>query len=384
MTYGRGFVALLLLCWGCSSQKKVAEAPRLPTANPAAVSKLSQGVEAATTPDGKRRAIGLFEDAVRVDGKLWEARYNLGLLYADAGNLAAAERELSEAQRLSPDAEDVAIALSEVRRRRSDPASAIDALEAFVRQHPEATVAPVALMAALREGGRVDQAIELSHRVLVRRSSDPYVLAELALSHLERGEVDTAEILVREALKADAKSAVAERTAGLIALKQGDDAGAFQHFARATELDPNDTTARLNIATVLLLAGVYDRAATQFRAVHEADGEDVSATLGLAAALRGQAKKDDVTAYAAVEKLLLEVLDKQPDNLAATFNLAALYAGPQKRPQDAAPLLRRFLDNAPKTHPARPEAEKLLGGGTPAAPPAAAAAPADAPKRTAK
>jgi tetratricopeptide (TPR) repeat protein len=373
-----GLCCALLL--GCASTKKVQEAPRLPAANPVAVSKLSQGVEAASASDGRKRAIGLLEEAVKADGALWEARYNLGLLYADGGNLAAAERELTEAQKLAPDAEDVAIALSEVRRRQGDPTSAIQALDGFVQRHPEATVAPVALMAALREGGRIDAAIELAHRVLVKHSRDPYVLAELALAHLDRGEVDTAEILVHEALKADAKSAVAERTAGLIALKQGDDALSFQHFARATELDPNDTTARLNIATVLLQAGVYDRAAKEFRAAHEADPEDVAATLGLAAALRGQAKKDDANAFAQVEKLLLQVLDKQPDNLSATFNLALLYSGPLKRPKDAMALFQRFLDNAPKSHPARADAEKALAAGgdqaASASAPAAAAPPA--------
>ena len=42
---------------------------------------------------------------------------------------------------------------------------------------------------------------------------------------------------------------------------------AFGHFAKATELDPNDTAAGLNTATVLLQAGVYDRAEKHFRAV---------------------------------------------------------------------------------------------------------------------
>ena len=36
------------------------------------------------------------------------------------------------------------------------------------------------------------------------------------------------------------------------ALKKGDDAIAFQHFAKASEIDPKDTTARLNIGTVLI------------------------------------------------------------------------------------------------------------------------------------
>lgn len=375
------WLSLGLTLLACGGSRKQAETPSLPPADPAAVSKMAQGVEAAKHADGRQRAIGLFEQAVRADARLWEAHYDLGILYADAGNLAAAERALGQAQQLAPNAEDVAIALAEVRRRRRDPASAIEALSAFVKAHPDAAVASVALMTALREGGKVDAAIELAHRVLVKRSRDPFVLSELALAHLERDELDTAEILVQEALKADPKSAVAARTAGLVALRKGDDALAFQHFAKATDLDPNDATARLNIGTVLLQAGVYDRAAQQFRAVREAEPDDVAATLGLSAALRGQHKKDDTAALTEVEKLLKEVLDKQPSNLAATYNLALLYADYLKRPAEASALFRRFLDDAPKSHPARAEAEKWLSAQAAPAPTAAQRAPSVAPAK---
>ncbi|MFZ5890161.1 MAG: tetratricopeptide repeat protein [Myxococcota bacterium] len=367
-------VFTLLLAVGCGSHRQAQQAQAVPAANPQAVSRMAEGVEAAKSPNGKERAIGLFEQAVKADSSLWEARYDLGVLYADAGNLAAAERELNQAAQLSPNSEDVVLALAEVRRRRRDPASAIQALESFVKGHPHAALAPIALMTVLREGGKVDAAIDLAHRLLVRRARDPYVLSELALAHLEKGEIDTAEILVQEALKAEPRSAVAERTAGLVALKKGDDALSFKHFAKASDLDPNDTTARLNIGTVLLQAGVYDRAAEQFRAVHDAEPDDVAATLGLAAARRSLAKKDDSAAIAEVEKLLKSVLDKEPDNLAATFNLAVLYADYGKRPTEAAQLFRRFLEQAPPSHPARPEAEKWLSAQSSAAPSAPASA----------
>lgn len=355
-----GFTALVFFLLGCGGAKKNVETPVLPPAKPGAVRSLAQGVRAAEDPDGRSRAIALFERAVKEDAELWEARYNLGILHARASNLGRAERELAAAQLLAPNAEDVALALSEVRRRQKDSAGAIAALEPFVERHPEATAAPIALIAALREGGELDRAIQLAHRILVRRSRDPFALSELALAHLERGEIDTAEILSKEALKAEATSAVAQRTAGLVALKKGDDAMAFQYFTRASDLDPNDTTARLNIATVLLQAGVYDRAAGHFAAVHQAEPENVAAVLGLAAARRLQAKRDDTAALSEVEKLLRSVLEREPENLAATFNLALLYAEHLKRPGEATPLFERFLAGAPPRHPARPEAERWL------------------------
>lgn len=362
MTRWLVLAALAATLGACASSQKKVETPAQPPANPQAVGKMVQGVQSAKDASGRERAIQLLRDAVAGDPGLWEAHYNLGILLADKGDLSAAERELSQSQKLAPNAEDVALALAEVRRRQGDATGAIDALQPFVKQYPDAKLAPIALVTALREGGKVKEAIEQGQRVLVYRSSDPYALSELALSNVEQDEIDTAELLIEEALKADDKSAVAERTAGLIALRKGDDAVAFKHFQRASELDPKDTTARLNIGTVLLQAGVSDKAAQEFRAVLAVEPESIDAMLGLAAARRGQGKKDDQSGFLEAEKLLKGVLEREPKNVDATFNLAILYSDYLKRPSEATPLLQRFLDDSPKNHPGRPEAERLISG----------------------
>ncbi len=217
-------------------------------------------------------------------------------------------------------------------------------------------------MSALRESGEVELAIKRAREVLIRRSNDPNALAELAMSHLERGEVDAAELLVKEAQKAAPDNAGVERTAGLVSLKRGDDAIAFKHFYRASELDPKDTTARLNTGTVLLQAGIYDRAADEFRAVLNINPDDSMAALGLAASLRGQGTRDKPGPYSEAEKLLKGVLAREPKNMAALFNLGVLYADYLKKPGEAKPLLKKFLDVAPKNHPSRAEAQKLVSG----------------------
>jgi tetratricopeptide (TPR) repeat protein len=355
-------LAGLLFLAACGASHKKIDAPALPPANPQAVGKMVQGVQSAKDANGKDHAIQLLEESVAADPGLWEAHYNLGILLADKGDLKPAERELSAAAKLAPNAEDVAVGLSEVRRRQGDADGGIDALQDFVKQNPDAKVASIALVTALREGGKVKEAIEQAQRVLVYHSSDPYALSELALANMELDEVDTAELLIEEALKADDKSAVAERAAGLISLRKGEDAVAFKHFQRASELDPKDTTARLNTGTVLLQAGVYDKAAQEFRAVLDVEPESIDAMLGLAAARRGQGKRDDQSGYLEAEKLLKAILDREPKNLDATFNLAILYNDYLKRPSDATPLLQQFLNDAPKNHPGRPEAERLISG----------------------
>jgi predicted Zn-dependent protease len=363
-------VPCLAFALAACGKSAVHEGPKaLPAANPVAVTKLAQGVDASKDKDGRRRAIELLEQAVKADGQLWEGRYNLGVLLAETGDLVAAEKQLAEAHQQAPNAEDVVVALGEVRRRLGDYAGAAEVLGAFVKQNPSAGLARTGLVSALREDGKIQEAIGQAQAALVRRANDPYALSELALAELERGEADTADLLTKEALKAVPPSAVAERTAGMIALERGDDAVAFRHFQKASELDPNDTTARLNIGIVLLQAGVYDKSASDLKAVLDVEPDNNMAAIALAAAIRGRAKRDDQSAYAESERLLQGVLEREPKNLAATFNLAVLYADYLKRPADAEKLFRRFLADAPEKHPARADAERFLSAAT--APPAA-------------
>src|SRR6185295_12253133 len=110
-----------------------------------------KGVEAAKQSNDRDHAIDLLREATKKDPQLWEARYNLGVLLADRNRLAEAETELAKAAELAPNAEDVAVALGEVRRRRDEPEAAADGLSAFVKGQPNAVEARIALVLALRE-----------------------------------------------------------------------------------------------------------------------------------------------------------------------------------------------------------------------------------------
>ncbi len=115
------FGALACACGGKATVAKapVAATTALPPANPQAVGKMVQGAQAAK--EGQRdRAIGLLREAITLDRGLWEAHYDLGVVLVGAGDLAGAEDELKTAAKLAPDAEEVAIALGELRRRRGE------------------------------------------------------------------------------------------------------------------------------------------------------------------------------------------------------------------------------------------------------------------------
>jgi tetratricopeptide (TPR) repeat protein len=352
----------------------------LPPANPVAVGKMVQGVGAAK--DGQKdRAVSLFKEAIGIDPSLWEARYNLGVVLANSGDLAGAEDQLRSAQKLAPEVQDVVVALAEVERRRGEHRSAADLLGDYVQAHAQAIDARTLLVAALRNSGQVDKAIEQGREVLVRKPGDASALAELALCHLAKGERETAQLLAKQALDSNKDSAIAHRAMGLIQLQNGDDALAFQSFLKASQDDPRDTTARLNMGGVLLKAGAYAKAEEQYRAILQVSPDDIEAQIGLAAAVRGEADpKSPGAKLEEARSLLTKVLDRDPHNIAALYNLGVLYADFLKRPQDATPLFQRFLSEAPSDHAGRADAEKYLAGAAamvkPATPPPAGKQPA--------
>jgi Flp pilus assembly protein TadD len=360
-----GFLSLLLpLAAGCggtakASAPKTATVAALPPADPQAVGKMVQGVQAAK--DGQRdRAVSLLKEAVSLDANLWEARYDLGVLLANSGDLAGSEDQLAQAAKLAPDSQDVAMALADVRRRRGEQKQAADGLDDFVRDHPNAVEARTLYVASLRESGQIDKAIAEAREVLVRKPADASALAELSLSHLAKGEKEAAALLAKQALDSSPNSAVAHRATGLIDLANGDDAEAFAEFRKASEADPHDTTSRLNMGVVLLHAGAYGKAEEQYREILKVNADDTDAQVGLAAALRGGADAAHLQKLEEARSLLENVLANEPHDTDALFNLGVLYADFMKRPGDAAPLFKRFLSDAPSDSPLRSDAEKYL------------------------
>jgi tetratricopeptide (TPR) repeat protein len=374
-------LACALACAACGGTHVVAKAPVaaptvLPPANPQAVGKMVQGVQAAK--EGARdRAVGFLREAIALDRTLWEAHYDLGVVLVGAGDLAGAEDQLRTASKLAPDAEEVVIALGELRRRRGEDKEAADALDDFLQDHPGAIEARTLAVTALRDSGQLDAALKQAQEVLVRKPGDAGALAELALTHLAKGERDTASLLAKQALDANPKSAVAERATGLIALAAGDDAGAFAAFSKAAQFDPHDTTARLNMGAVLFRAGAYAKAEEQYRAILQVAPDDTSAQVGLAAALRGESDAQHPQKLEEARALLEKVVDRDPHNVSALFNLGVLLAEFLKRPADAKPYFQRFLDDAPNTHPSRADADRYVSQANSAASaPAATPAPA--------
>ena len=97
--------------------------------------------------------------------------------------------------------------------------------------------------------------------------------------------------------------------------------------------------------------------------------DDSSAQVGLAAALRGESDAQHPKKLEEARALLEKVLERDPHNVAALYNLGILHGDFLKHPGDAKPYFQRFLDDAPSGHPSRAEAERHISQANAAAPP---------------
>jgi tetratricopeptide (TPR) repeat protein len=165
-----------------------------------------------------------------------------------------------------------------------------------------------------------------------------------------------AELVLHKVLALDEKSVAAHNDLGLLALARGDTQLAFEQFEKAVEMDPAFSPARLNRASVLLRAGDYAAAQSEYdKVVSSAKGPDaLSARVGLGVALRGQGK------HAEAEKAYEAVLRDSPNDAAALFNLGVLRAEFLDKRSDARVLFERYLDVAASDDGHREAAERYL------------------------
>jgi Flp pilus assembly protein TadD len=110
----------------------------------------------------------------------------------------------------------------------------------------------------------------------------------------------------------------------------------------------------MNKASVLLRAGDYAGARSEYTKVLEAAPDSVEARVGLGVCMRGLNKPDDA------EREYRKALGSSPNHAAALFNLAVLQADFQNKRCEAAGLFEKYLEVCTKSDPARPTAERYL------------------------
>jgi tetratricopeptide (TPR) repeat protein len=167
---------------------------------------------------------------------LAEDYHNLGVAFADCGQVDMAIAYYQKALELKPDFAQAHINLGAVLAGGGQIDEAIDHWGKAVAITPDSAEAHYNLGVALASGGRFDEAIDHYRRFLEFRPDDPIVRNNLGAALADRGEVDEAIRHFRRAIELKADYAPAHYNLGFQLANRGQTAEALEHYQTALAL----------------------------------------------------------------------------------------------------------------------------------------------------
>jgi tetratricopeptide (TPR) repeat protein len=361
-------VALALALAGCGGGAAGAAgrggkpvAPVLDPVKPAALREMDAALRALQRrgPAAREDAQARFEAAVAIDGTLWEAWHNLGVLANEDGDGEAAVAAFGRALQVNPAHTPSRIGRAEAHAQRGKSDEARADLEQCLREleadDPLRAGVAARLAALLRDARKYDAAVEVLRDQLRGQGATSRIYAELGLIYLVQARLELAQLVLARALELDARDPAVHNALALLSLQQGKAQEAFHRFDQATSLDPDYLDARFNKASVLLDAGDHGRAKQELAIVVERKPDDHAARVALGLAHRGL--RDFPGARQIWDQVILDAPRRSVARADALYNLAILKAFFLEDVQGAKHDLERYLQDAPASHPRRKDAE---------------------------
>lgn len=258
-----------------------------------------------------------LKNALQENGSLTEARFLLGRIQLEQGELASAVKELTRASELG---------------------------------YPRDEVAPL-LARALARAGEFDQLLKDFGDVrLGDAQSQSVILASLADAHLSKGDVDRAQAKYVEALAADPAEAHARVGLARTHLFKGDAKAAEAEAREAIQRTPTFADAHAVLADALLLQGRADESVAALREAIRQAPAAVNYHFALVSQLLRQNKVEDAEAA-------LKAMQAAAGGHPSTRYLKALMDFRNNRLVEARDELLQVLRQAPQYLPA-----ELLAG----------------------
>lgn len=310
-------------------------------------------------PEANQTARARLEKALEIDGSIWEAWHDLGVIAWREGEDEQAIAAFTKALGGNPDHTPTLLARAEAYRRagkrkeaRSDYQAALSRME---EDDPNRRDAAARLASLLRDAGEYEDAVEVLRETVRVSGTSARIYTELGQIYIAQKRLELAQLVLAKALELDAKDPTVYNALALLAQRQGKAQEAFERYDQAASLDASYIDARFNKATVLLDAGDYARAKTELVAIVEKRPDDYAAWVSLGVAHRGL--KDFPAARKAFERVIKEAPKRSAPRADAMWNLAILKIDFVEDTAGGKADLERYLQEAPTSHAKRQDAE---------------------------
>jgi len=196
--------------------------------------------------DNLPAAIAEWREAIRLDPKLADAYYSLGVTLWQSGDFPGATEQLRQAIQVQPDYAEAYYTLGTILKQTNQLPEAADALRQAIRLDPDFAGAHTTLAAVLRQLGETGEAAaESKAGVEIAKKKTDLQTATIATNSgrrlLSAGDLDGAISQFRAAIGALPTDALAHYELGLALNQKGLTEEAGVEYRKAAELDPHLT-----------------------------------------------------------------------------------------------------------------------------------------------
>lgn len=282
-----------------------------------------------------------WEHAVAHHGRSAIAHNNLGRALADHDEWSRALGAFEEALRLNPASFEARLNLGNTLRKLGRTTESLEYLQAAVRQKPDVAAAHHALGQTQETLGRTDEAKASYQRAL--RLDPNYVVAmdSHGQSLARAGRHAEAQDVFTAALRANPKLPEVHHHLAMSLNAVGKTVEALAHFEDAARLAPDSAEAHNNLAAALVAAGRLADAVGSFERAVALRGEFIDARLNLGLVLRQLHREQEAVPH------FEAVLRVQPGSLRGHYHLAVALAA-SGRSNEAIPHFERALQIDPR------------------------------------
>ena len=358
--------AALAGCGGSHSHRHVAGAgaaakQKREPIKPAAMKEFESAMRALRLggPEASETARARLRAALKLDGGIWEAWHDLGVIAWKEGDDDEAVEDFGKALALDRHHTGTLLARAEANRRaghkkeaRADYEAALKGME---EDDPGRRDSAARLASLLRDSGDFDDAVDILRDTVRVSGTNAKIYTELGQIYLAQKRLELAQLVLIKALELDAKDPAVFNALAVLAQRQGKAQEAFERFDQAAQLDATYIDARFNKASVLLDAGDYARAKVELAAIVEKRSDDYAAQVALGVAHRGL--KEFAEAKKAWQRVIKEAPKRSSARADAMWNLANLEIEFMEDPAGGKAELERYLQEAPSSHGKRQDAE---------------------------
>jgi tetratricopeptide (TPR) repeat protein len=275
-----------------------------------------------------------------------EAWLYLGLAHARAGHARKALTDLEKAAEARPDWSAPVVAAVDFLRRSGELKEARALGEKAVKKQPEDPLLRAALAAVHRDAREYDAALKHLQVALTVDPRSAPALCGVGLVFIAKGDPAGALTVLDRALEMQKKSADLHAARGLALRARGEVAAAAAAYTAALKLDPQHLGAHLALGEIFVENLDYAGAEAHYRVAHAIYPRDLDALLGVARARFGL--KD----MKAAAQLYREVLEREPENAHALYQLARIHGEHFERPGEGLEYLNKYLATGNKLVPA--------------------------------